>query len=575
MSMLAKLNKITSWQAAIIIAIMGFSVFFVGLTNPFIGDDLTQIVSNPVVHSISNISRFFEGGTFYNGQGFGPQLYGAYFRPLMTTTYSLLYSLFGPRPLYFHLFQLLLYIGSAIILYLFFRYSFKPVLALTLSIIFLVHPLNSQVAFAIPAMQDALFFFFGILALYLLLRLKSIKSLILVSICLLISLLSKETGVLFIAICLIYLFLFEYRKRLYAFIGIVALPIALWLTLKIHAIGLLGANPHNAPIDSLSLSSRLLTAPSIVLSCITKFIFPWKLASAYYWTNPTFSLRHVLIPLLIDIAVLAIFVYFAFIIYRQDAKKTQFYTYIFFFGWLSLGMLTTLQIIPLDMTTCDSWFYFPMAGLLGMLGIILTNYKHHFRARWLILLAITWIVILSVTTIFRGFEWRSVISLAENNIAVSESDDYVAYDNTAINYYNQKDYTHAEIYAKKSIAIFPDSNSYYTLGHIYEMLGDYPDAVKAYTAGLKFNSSIQVQLYDRLGALTVVNGSNATNKQLLVGALNKLPGDANLWFYLAILEYHQDNISNAQYEIRQAYLYEPSDSTISKYYYKIMHGLPI
>src|SRR5665213_1777591 len=201
--MLAKLNKITSWQAGLIIAVLGFAFYFTGLTNSFQGDDVYQIVNNVPVHSITHIKLFFEGGTFYNGHGLAP-LSGVYFRPLMMTVFSLLYTLFGPHPIYFHLFQLALCIGSSIILYLFFRYSFKPALALSLSLVFLLHPLNSQVAYAIPSMQDALFFFFGILALYLLLRLKSVRSLLLVAACLFLSLLSKESGLLFTSMALLY-----------------------------------------------------------------------------------------------------------------------------------------------------------------------------------------------------------------------------------------------------------------------------------------------------------------------------------------------------------------------------------
>jgi hypothetical protein len=131
-NMLAKINKLSCWQAIIIISVIGFAVFFTGLTNPFQGDDFAQIVNNIPVHSITNIKLFFEGGTFYNGGGLTP-LTGVYFRPLMTTVFSLIYTPFGPHPIYFHLFQLLVYIGGAIFLFLFLKYSFKTLLALVLA----------------------------------------------------------------------------------------------------------------------------------------------------------------------------------------------------------------------------------------------------------------------------------------------------------------------------------------------------------------------------------------------------------------------------------------------------------
>ena len=158
--MLAKINKLKNWQVALIFLVLGFAVFFSGLMNSFQGDDLPQIVDNPVVHSISHIEIFFEGSTFYNGGGIAP-LSGVYYRPLMTTAFSVIYTIFGAHPFYFHLFQLFLGIGSVFLLYLVFCYFISPTLSLVLSLIFLVHPLNSQVVFAIPWMQDTLFSFLG------------------------------------------------------------------------------------------------------------------------------------------------------------------------------------------------------------------------------------------------------------------------------------------------------------------------------------------------------------------------------------------------------------------------------
>jgi hypothetical protein len=260
--MLAKINSFKHWQAGLIIAILGFAAYFDGLKNSFLGDDTSQIVTNIPVHSITHIRILFESSTFYNGQGLAP-LIGAYYRPLMTTVFSVIYTLFGAHPFYFHLLQLLLCIGSSIILYLFFRYSFKPALALTLSLVFLLHPIDSQVVFAIASMEDALFFFFGILALYLLVRCTSKWSLCFVALALLMALLAKESGVLFVIMALVYLFWWN-RPRFYPFLAIMAVPMAAYLTLKTRAIGLAAINPGISPIDRLGLSQRLMNTPSII-----------------------------------------------------------------------------------------------------------------------------------------------------------------------------------------------------------------------------------------------------------------------------------------------------------------------
>ncbi len=165
-SLISRLNKLSNWQVALIIVVVSFVVYASGFSNPFQGDDYGQIVDNVPVHSISNIVLFFKGGTFYNGEGLEP-LSGVYYRPLMTTVFSLVYSLFGAHAIYFHILQLLLFTASAFFVYLVFAYSFSRWIALFLSLLLLVHPIDSEIVYAIPVMQDTLYFFFGMLGLYL------------------------------------------------------------------------------------------------------------------------------------------------------------------------------------------------------------------------------------------------------------------------------------------------------------------------------------------------------------------------------------------------------------------------
>jgi hypothetical protein len=546
-----KINKLKNWQAAAVIFILGFAVYFTGLNTPFQGDDLPQIVSNVPVHSIKNVRIFFEGGTFYNGQGLSA-LSGDYFRPLMTTAFSLIYTVFGPHPLYFHLFQLVVCMSSAFVFYLFLKYSFKPLLALFLSLVLLIHPIDSETVFSIPVTQDALYFLFGILGLYALVRLKSRKSLVLVAISFLLALLSKETAMVFIIMSCVYLFWWD-RRRLPLFITIMLIPITMYVVLRVHAIGLLGHNPNTSLIDHLGFGRRLMNDPAIILFYFTKLIFPWKLATGYFWAYPNFSAQHVLLPLLIDSAIIGIIVYQAFRL-RRVATEAMYYTYLFFGLWLGASLLVLMQFIPLDETVSEPWFYASMVGVLGLIGVSLSVWHpSKLQLRYCLIFAVIIIGVLGVRTSLRGLDWRSPVTLANGDISAS-SEDYVAYTLLANTYFNQNDESKALLDAQKSIALFPSSPNYNVLGLIYFQERDYPQAQAAFFNGMK-DSVKPVQLYENAGALTLYYGNGEDNNVFLLQALNKFPKDGKLWLDLAILYYRYKDYAYAGRAITYAQHY--------------------
>jgi tetratricopeptide (TPR) repeat protein len=544
---LGKISKINSWHAALIIVISGFAVYGRGLKNTFMGDDIPQIITNLPVHSISHVVIFFKGGTFYNGGGLAP-LSGTYYRPLMTTAFSLLYTLFGARQFYFHLFQLMLVIGSSVLLYLFYRYTFKPALALFLSLIFLVHPIDSQVVYAIPNMQDALYVFFGLLGLYLLFRYKSVKSLWAVSLSLFLSLLSKESGVLFVAMAVLYLFWFN-RKRLNSFIAYTAIPFAIWLILRVMAVGV-NTPSHNSPVDTLSLGGRLMTTPSIMLFYLSKFVFPAKLASSYYWADPSFGLRTVLVPATIDLLIIVLIIYTALRL-RKEGSKAIYRSFVFFGAWALLGILAVIQIIPLDATAFEPWFYFPMIGFLGMIGTVISVFGSRIRIdkRIVLTLAVVLLLILGTRSNLRAHDYSSAYLLASHDIIASPTD-YNAYYEIASVLIIQNKYADAKPYVLRSIRLHPNYTNYYDYGRILGYEKQYVAAKAAYTKGLTYGDATQI--YEELGELTLVSGTQKANQRFLNGAVSKFPNDPTLWMYLALFDQQHGNTGGAQAAITQA-----------------------
>jgi hypothetical protein len=567
-------NWLTDKKAAMIIASVGLVTYATGLLAPFWNDDFGQIVNNPVVHSLANIGSFFSEGTFYN-QGLGMIMIGGFYRPMMATAFSIVYTLFGLHSIGYHVLQLALGISSAIFLFLVFRYSFSRILSLGLSLVFLVHPIDSQVLFAIPSMQDALYFFFGILALWIILRYNSHRTLIVASGSLFLALLSKETAVLFIICCLLYLWMFDPRRlKYFAYcVSVVALAYA---ALYIHSTKYVSLPRGSAPINVLGLGQRLLTAPSVATFYLGKLVWPRGLATGYYWVVTSPSLGGFWLPLSIDVVLIALVVWIGVII-KRHAPSSEFKTYAFFTAWMILAMALIVQVVPLDMTACETWFYFSMAGFLGAVGVVIKNLLPQnflrYQRAYLVLAALL-IVLLGTRTALRGLDWENTTTLDYLDIKYS-AQDFGAYDRLAAAVANTGHLQAAVVYDEKSIQLYPAYYNYQNLALTMTKLGNYRGAVAQYRKALGFRLTLANNLLhptlDSAASLDSLYGTQADAENLIEAGLSYYPNDYNLWMDLAIVDAKAHNVEGTNHALAAAQHLGPVDDAMA---YKMLTGQP-
>src|SRR5207248_10094559 len=101
-------------------------------------------------------------------------------------------------------------------------------------------------------------------------------------------------------------------------------------------------------------------------------------------------------------------------------KRSQYFrTYIFFTAWFLLGFLTHIQIIPLDGTVADRWFYFYMAGLLGILGMVAQQFNKKKYTMPATLIALVILLILGIKTITRNAEWSTPTQLYRHDLSIN------------------------------------------------------------------------------------------------------------------------------------------------------------
>ncbi len=366
-----------------------------------------------------------------------------------------------------------------------------------------------------------------------------------------------------ILMCAAFLFWFD-RQRLRAFVAITVLPLVIYLALKVHAVGLDGKS-NLAPIDKLNLWGRLLTVPSMILFYIIRFVFPWRLATGYFWVNTTIT--GALLPLVIDLLVIGLFVYLGNLIHRR-ASEAQYLSYLFFGTWVAVGLIPYLQLVPLDMTVSETWAYFAMAGVLGMMGVALVALR--INLKWPIMIGVTLVCLFGARTAIRGLDWENPSQLAHTDISVSK-DDYIAYSMIADSLISQNNSTSVEAatpYAAKSVNIFPNFEGYNDLGVSLAYDGNYAGAQAAYekAIGLAGQSSI----YENLCMLSLVYGNPESNLQTFNKALSLYPEDPRIWSLGAMFADNYDNAKAQEYEQKAVEYGGPTDAA----YNAIMNNQP-
>lgn len=558
-------TPLTSRKAVLIIVFVGLLVFFNGLFNGFVVDDQSQILNNRLVHSVGNIPKLFSGSTFYQGGNLG----GVNYRPLMTSSFALIYSLFGANSLPFHFVSLVFHILNTLLIFAVFRYFLPKIQAFLLALVFLVHPINSEVVYYISNLQDLLFLFFGLLALWIIQLTKSSKQGLLVSsLCLLFSFFSKETGLLFIPIILLFKYFFD-KKFLATTIFYMSLAILLYLFLRFNALGL-QAVPHGSSMVSLGFAERLINVPAVIFFYLKTFIFPNELSYSWNWVVKNLDLQNFWVPLAAVLAAALLFFRAGLTVY--DKSHNKFKVFVFFLVVFTASLILHIQIFPLDQTVADRWFYLPIIGLLGVIALFIDSYSKKYSSNPISFILIIVIIILSVRTYSRGQDWKDEYTLSKHDSSISV-DDFVIEDSLAFSLFKQEKYEEAKVHAQKSVGLNPNAFNVNLLGQIYLATGDLEKAEELYLRSIRLGDYYAT--YQNLVVLKLAYKEPKDAQEFTKKALNKFPNDPKLWLYYSVIEYKLDNLSAARIGIKKAYDLDSSDSNIIYVYSRLRNNQPL
>jgi Tfp pilus assembly protein PilF len=151
------------WQLSVILLVLALCAVWPyanTVFNAFVHDDTFQILRNPYLRDASHLRQILTSPVW---SFLGPHQ-SNYYRPMMTLGYLVCFQLFGPSPLAFHLFNLLLHAGIVCLLFAVTdRIFLDRASAFAASAVFAFHPIHTESVAWIAAVTELELAFFYLL----------------------------------------------------------------------------------------------------------------------------------------------------------------------------------------------------------------------------------------------------------------------------------------------------------------------------------------------------------------------------------------------------------------------------
>ncbi len=506
----------------IIIAAFAFILYANTLTHDYVLDDETVMAKNSMVtKGIKAVPEIMVTAYRAGAQDRQENLY----RPLSVAMFAVEWQLSPNQAFLGHLINVVLYALIGFLLYKLLRlwlptkHSF---VLFVITLLFVAHPLHTEVVANIKSRDEILGMLFGILSMQFFFyyandkNILSIKNLLLGFLFFFLAMLSKESTITLFAVIPFSIYFFtlqhDFKKIFIAITSLTIAVIAYFILRHISIGGLVTFNEvsilNNSLMGVSSPVDRFATAIVLIGYYLKLFFFPFPLSFDYSLnTIPNASLSDVrfLLTMLIIIAMAA------YVLLQLKKKDIIAFSLIFFATTLSV---VTNIFVLIEATLAERFMFLPSLGLCMALILLLEKYLHYFAEADYSLLSIVkqnklftslvfaFLLVFTTKSFLRNFDWKDNYTL----FSIDKDHNPNSY-RTLSAYCNalfvekikplqdgeqQKlDYCREAIfYTHKSLAITQDNFSAWSLlSYCYLQIKDYPNAIAAFENGIKFYST--------------------------------------------------------------------------------------
>lgn len=488
-----------------------FGVYFNGINNGFVSDDIGSIVTNPYIKDFHTISQF-------NGI-------------ITTILYYLAYKVDGANPVVFRLLNIFFHFGSVILLYLFFHQKFSKSLGILVAIMFAVHPvLVESITWISGGPYTRYTFFFLLSFVIYTLYPKNPRNIILSAFFFVLSVFTSEKAVPLFLIFPLYDFIFGGKFRNvknylpYVFAtGVFSLVF----------FGKIGERISGIQTDYYSQSTKylnpLLQLPIAISEYFRLIFFPSSLT--LYHSELNFSQGEYLVRLIFFLIFCGVFL-FSYIKFRKKSFNWGFILFWLLFFIISLSV--TLTPLGISWIVAERYVYLGSVGIFAIGGIIISKLaeKEGLKVFVYTVFSVA-IVLFSARTIIRNGDWKNEDTLWIATEKTSPSSP-TTHNNMGDVYSRKGDLDSAIKSFSKAIEINPRyADAYHNRGNAYQNKGDIENAIKDYEIAISINPNIW-QSSQNLAFIYFEKGDFATSLKFMEISYSKNQ-NINSAFNLALI----------------------------------------
>jgi protein O-mannosyl-transferase len=454
------------WLRCLLLALIGVAVRAPALQGQLIWDDQYLARDNPFIKSPLLALEAFRHHLFLDS-------FSAHYRPVQNLSFMWDYAFWNSNTFGFHVTNVLLHVFSGLLLYFLLRRLLdslglvlrkidNSIVALFIAAAWIVHPVHSAAVDYISGRADSLAFVLasGAWLLFFKSREGSIrwrKTLLCsgAALCALLALCSRETALVWVALFLLHLFVFDQHTMRRAKLAIVLACVAI-----VVAYAGLRHLPEQRSTRGPSMDWSPPVRAVLMLRALGDYgrlmVFPANLHMERTVINSVAFQnekgREVVLDLeylsVIGLAIAALLGGLSF--YRSPAQRLRAFGAL----WFVVGFIPISNIVDLNATVAEHWLYLPSVGFFIFLAGCAIDLPHRLR-RGFAFVAIFALIALSARSFYRSSDWINAETFYERTAAAGGTSGRVSVNLGQI-YAGHGEYAKAEKIFRDILKIQPD-----------------------------------------------------------------------------------------------------------------------